>query len=206
MTYRKINNTIWKYPLLAIFVVVVVLLLLAVYSIIIKEAVYTSRFDCQALEKCECGLKQAQIDRLKYSKEWVCARPLPRACIFNPQGDRKAVKSILFSKSLPDKTVSTKFDLCSGDVITGDEIIKKLNHQNISDVVDTLNKIDFLHISDRIFSEPGYKGLEYFVTVEYKSEIGATSLETFSRTASCNNKCSDDMKRIINILNLQIDN
>ena len=91
------------------------------------------------------------------------------------------------------------FDLCTGEYVKKDET-KKIDISNIKDIETALNQADYLHLQERVFSDPGYEGQEYFISVGYKADAGADTLETFNRMASCSTSCSADLMKIINLL------
>jgi len=59
MTYREIRNTIWKYPLIAIAVVIALSLVMGLFWFF-NNKTYDTRIACQNIEECECDFWDEQ--------------------------------------------------------------------------------------------------------------------------------------------------
>jgi hypothetical protein len=200
MTYREIRNTIWKYPLIAIAVVIALSLVMGLFWFFKTDKVYSTRLECQNAEDCECEPTNKGADNATYSETWECVRPLPNACIFNTSPDQKSIMSIKFFSQEGNDSSSIIFDLCEGKKIVNVGEPIDLEAEAINDIVRALNENDFLHMRDKAFLDPDYQGQLYVVAVDYKASDSDITLDSFTRTASCSTSCSADLMKIINLL------
>lgn len=200
MDWGKVKK--YLYTPWAILITFLALLILAgLFWFWAREKTYVSRQTCQNQEACECGEAWLDRDKAKVPAEYECVRPLPQACIFEPGPERKAIDSIRFTQIRDDEEASRDLDLCLAKLSISGRPETELEPGYIQELVDHLNRMDFLHTKERLFKQPGYSGPEQYITVTYRSEQGADTLDTFSRTAGCGDVCSPDLIRLMEILN-----